>query len=131
MPFDTGGNFADYSNPDPWGLNSMVGVQSDGTNLLSFQSTIVTPADAGGGQPADYGAAVLDIFKFGVGAWSQANAQQQILDYKRFEATNGGLYQQGKTAALPAAANHGGISKNAMLAIGAVLLFMVLTHKGG
>lgn len=131
MPFSTDGGSPDYSNPDPWGLFAGVGVQTDGTNLPSFQSTIPNPVDAAGGAPADYGSSVLDIFKFGIGAWSQSNQQAQLLEYKRFEATNGGLYQQGKTAALPSAAKNGGLSQTTVLAIGAVILFMVLTHKGG
>lgn len=107
-----------------------VGPQTDGTNLPASISTLPTPRDTAGGAPASYGQSVLDIFKYGIGVWSQTEQNQQLLDYKRFEATNGGLYQQGKSAALPRAAVNGGGSQLAMLGLITLVVFAVLTHKG-
>lgn len=110
--------------------DSAVGPQTDGTNVYSpIASTIPTPADTAGGAPAQYGSAILDIFKTGIGAWSTANANAQLFDYKRFEATNGGLYRQGTSASMPAAAT-GGSSGLVTMAILGLVVFAVLTHKG-
>ena len=57
------------------------------------------PVDAGGGVPGSYTAEVLDLFKFGIGAWQANKAQNNLLDYKRYEAINGGLSQQGAPSA--------------------------------
>lgn len=107
-----------------------VGPQTDGTNLLSVISTVPTPSDTAGGAPANYAQPILDLFKFGISAASAANSQQQILDYRRFEATNGGLYQQGRGAAMPSARTGGSMSSLMMMGIAALVVFAVLTHKG-
>lgn len=123
--------FWDFTAGGGANIDTSVGPQTDGTNVYSpIASTIPTPADTAGGAPAQYGSAILDIFKTGVGAWSAANAQQQLFDYKKFEATNGGLYQQGKSAAMPAAASGGGQSGLMMMALIGIVVFAVLTHKG-
>ena len=114
------------STPDPL----MVGPQTDGTNLISGTAVVVSPTDTAGGQPANYEQNVLDIFKFGVQAWSDSNARQQMFDYRKFEATNGGLFQQGRIAQMPAAAQAGGISGTVMMAAAAIVLVAILTHKG-
>ena len=111
------------------GNGTDVGPQTDGTNILAPTSTIPVPNDAAGGAPAQYTTQVLDLFKFGVGALADYSKTQQLFDYKKFEATNGGLYQQGRSAAMPAAAN-GGNSGLLLMGVAAVVLFAVLTHKG-
>ena len=108
-----------------------IGPQVDGTVMPSdIAATIPQPTDTAGGQPAQYAQSVLDIFKFGVGQYAATVQQQNMLDYKRYEATNGGLYQQGKSAAMPRAAQGGGSSSLVLLGIGAIVVFALLTHKG-
>lgn len=108
-----------------------IGPQTDGTNIYSpIASTIPQPADTAGGAPASYSNAILDIFKTGIGVWSQQQSQQQLFDYKKFEATNGGLYQQGRAAAMPAATSGNAMSPLVMMGLAAVVVFALLTHKG-
>ncbi|WP_417284670.1 hypothetical protein [Comamonas sp.] len=83
-------------DPNAWEQYATdVGPQTDGTVLPSYSATTPAPTDAGGGAPTNYSQTVLDVFKIGVGAWSANAAQQNMLDYRRWEATGGGLYQQG------------------------------------
>ena len=74
-----------------WGASlpdmTAVGPQTDGTVMPAANAVVVKPADAGGGLPANYAPQVLDIFKYGLGIWNQQTQQQNLLDYKRFEAT--------------------------------------------
>jgi len=84
----------DFINTD-----GSVGPQSDGT--YSYPGTSQPnnqPWDAGGGSLAQYGSDILGILKYGVGAYASVAAQKNVLDYKRYEATAGGLYQQGRPA---------------------------------
>ena len=87
------------------------------------------PADAAGGAPAWYSKDILDLMKFGIGAVVDTNKSQQLFDYKKFEATNGGLYPQGQPANVPRAAQGGGVSGLVMLGIGAIVVLALLTHK--
>ena len=106
-----------------------VGPQSDGTNIQSGPSTPAAPVDAGGGTPGSYGKDILDVFKFGVGVYSQNKQQSDLLDYKRFEATQAGLWRQGQPAVFSNSAQ-GGTGNLVVLAaivIGAVVL---LQEKG-
>ena len=120
----------DLNYQDP-GTTSAVGPQVDGTYVYSPQaSTIPTPTDTAGGAPADYGKQILDLFKFGVGAYSADQQNQRLFDYKKYEATNGGLYQQGQGAMLNRTATGSGLSPVVMLGIGALVVFALLTHKG-
>lgn len=123
--FDSAGA-ADTTTPS---MIPDVGPQTDGTVMPSPTAIIPVPTDTAGGAPADYAASVLDIFKTGIGAWSAANQQQQLFDYKKWEATNGGLYRQGQPATLSNASN-GGTSTLVMMGIAAIVVFAVLTHKG-
>lgn len=122
----------DAQTGDPYYTGSYtdyVGPQTDGTNWPSPISTIPQPTDTAGGQPANYAQSVLDIFKYGVGAYTQTANTSALLDYKRFEATNGGLYQQGRGAVMPKAQQGGGGSNLAMIGIAALVVFAVMTHK--
>lgn len=111
-----------------WSFDT-TGPQTDGTWNIPDAATAVIPTDAGGGPPANYSSGVLDFFKFGVGAWQQDQQQQRMIDYKRFEATNGGLYQQGQPAIFNRAAG-GGISPNVLLAGGLIVAVVLMTRKG-
>lgn len=110
-------------------LDSSVGPQTDGTVMPANASITPTPADAGGGAPASYAKDILDVFKYGVGAYTSQKNYQSMLDYKRYEATNTGLYTQGRPTVFSQSAN-GGTGNLVILAaivIGAVVL---LQHKG-
>ena len=106
-----------------------VGPQSDGTSITPGAGIIPSPVDAGGGAPASYSKDVLDLFKVGVGAYSQQKQQSNLLDYKRYEATQMGLWRQGQPALFSNSAQ-GGTGNLVVLAaivIGAVVL---LQEKG-
>lgn len=61
------------------------------------------PWDAPGGQRGDYSADVLGILRDGVGIWAQKQRNDQFLDYQRYEATNGGVYRQGRSTPIQTA----------------------------
>lgn len=110
-------------------LNTSVGPQTDGTNLMASSAITPAPSDAGGGAPMTYTQDVLDLFKYGVGAYTSQQNYKNMLDYKRYEATQSGLYMQGRPTVFSQSAN-GGTGNLVILAaivIGAVVL---LQHKG-
>ena len=111
------------------GLDTSVGPQTDGTNLVASAAITPSPADAGGGAPASYTKDVLDLFKYGIGAATSQKNYQNMLDYKRYEATQGGLYAQGRPTvfANSATGGSGSLLVMAALVIGVVIL---LDHKG-
>lgn len=120
----------DFVAGDGASVDTSIGPQTDGTNIPSgTAATIPTPTDTAGGAPAQYGQAVLDVFKYGIGAYTATVQQQNMLDYKRYEATNGGLFQQGRAATLPKAST-GGASGLVLMGVAAVVVFALLTHKG-
>lgn len=95
----------DYTGGDgPGGLGSEdlytggVGYATDGTFTVPSVAVTAAPVDAGGGPAGNYGGAVLDIFKMGVGVWNQQQQQKAMLDYKRYEATQYGAFMQGQPA---------------------------------
>lgn len=108
---------------------SIAGPQTDGTFVTPDLGLSIAPADAGGGMPADYSTGILDIFKYGVGVWQQNQQQSQLLDYKRFEATQRGLAQQGQPVLFTQGAN-GQVSPTVWLFGGGILLAALLMHKG-
>ena len=125
-----GGTPSDYVQGQGPTVDQGIGPQTDGTNLYSpIASTIPTPADTAGGAPAQYSSQILDLFKFGVGVAQQQANMNAAFDYKKFETTNGGLYQQGKSASMPSAAT-GGSSGLVLMGIAAIVVFALLTHKG-
>lgn len=128
MSLDWGtGATPDYTQPaNDW---SVIGPQTDGTYNYPDAAIPINPVDAGGGLPADYSSGVLDIFKYGVGVWQQQQSQSQLLDYKRFEATQKGLYQQGQPALFTTAPN-GQVSPTVWLFGGILLVAVLLNHKG-
>ena len=101
------------------------GYQNDGTFNSPAVAVMPQPVDAGGGPPANYGAQVLDIFKFGVGVYAQNEQRKDLIDLRRWEATNAGLYQQGQAAAI-----YGSRGQVGILGIAAVGLILLLVMKG-
>jgi hypothetical protein len=106
-----------------------VGPQSDGTSIAPTAAEMPQPVDAGGGFAGTYGKDILDIFKFGVGVYSQDKQRSDLLDYKRFEATQAGLWRQGQPAlfARNAQGGNGNVLVLFAIVIGAVVL---LQEKG-
>ncbi|WP_426303892.1 hypothetical protein ACN9MJ_12795 [Acidovorax facilis] len=96
----TGGDGAGGSGGEDLytGGSDGVGYNFDGTYSAPDVSIVAAPVDAGGGPAGSYGSAVIDVLKFGVGVWNQREARQDMLDYRRFEATQRGAYQQGQPA---------------------------------
>ncbi len=84
------------------------------------------PVDAGGGPPGQYGAAVLDIFRYGLGIWNQQQQQQNMLDYRRWEATQFGAMMQGQPALVATGGGQvlGGISGAMIIGVIALLVLM-------
>lgn len=101
------------------------GYQNDGTFQAPSVSVMSQPVDAGGGPPANYSGAVLDIFKFGIGVWNQTEQRKDMIDLRRWEATNAGLFQQGQAAAM-----YGGQGQVGVLGIAAIGLVLLLVLKG-
>lgn len=87
----------DYAAGDEFYTTS-VGPQTDGTYTYPATYGTVQPVDAGGGQPGNYSQGIIDVFKYGVGAFAQYKGQEQMLDYKRWETTNFGASVQGRPA---------------------------------
>jgi len=116
----------DYTQAD----QPLAGPLTDGTySYPDAAQPSNQPWDSGAPATGGYSADVLNLFKFGVNAWSQNKARNDLLDYKRFEATQGGLFRQGAPANLYTTAS--GATNPAMIwaavAIVGVLLF---TAKG-
>lgn len=116
--------YLDAQVEDPYYTQS-VGPQSDGTYGTPASAVAVTPYDAGGGPAKNYSPQILDIFKFGIGVWQQQSNQTAMLDYRRFEATQAGLQQQGRANGVAQTAT-GGVSGQlilfAVLALGVILI---------
>lgn len=54
------------------------------------------PVDAGGGAPGLYDQGVLDVFKYGLGAYVDLEKVKIMNDSKMYQATSAGLQQQGQ-----------------------------------
>jgi hypothetical protein len=106
-------------------MGGSIGPQYDGTySVPSSGVPANTPWDAAGGNTGNYGSDVLNVLKLGVGAWSADRANTQLLDYKRYEATNGGVYQQGSPAQIAAQAS---VTRSLMpLLLIAIVAYVVL-----
>ena len=113
--------------PDEDGNWSIYGPQVDGTyNIPSTAQQTNNPSNTAG-FPSLSSAGALDFLRFGVQSITDTWKFNQVMDYKRYEATNGGVYQQGSPAAVAAAR----ASQGNLLLIGlAVAGFLLLTHKG-
>ncbi len=108
--------------------STAVGPNMDGTYGVPGAAQTASPADAGGGAPANYSQAVLDIFKYGAGILSQYANNKQLIDYKRWEATATGPVVQGRPASVTVTAPtvSAGGSLLPWLAIGGVAAFLIL-----
>lgn len=95
--------------------------------MSSENYVVQVPAAADNG--TTYGNDIIDLFKFGIGAY-YTNQSQQFESKTRYDALNGQLYQNGvaATSLLP---NGNGINNYLPLIIGgAILLVAVLAFKG-
>lgn len=104
----------------------------DGTGYIPPELSLPSqPVDAAGGSPGNYGQPVLDLFKFGIGAWQSNKAQQNALDYLKYEASAGRLSQNGvpSSRVVSGSAPSGGISTTTLLMIGGGLLAALLIAK--
>ncbi|AVO42731.1 hypothetical protein [Simplicispira suum] len=118
--------YLDYNGGGEALYTGDVGPQNDGTFGTPGSAVQPMPVDAGGGPPANYGSAVLDIFKFGVSTWTSRQNSQDLIDLRKWEATNAGLFQQGQAAAM-----YGRPGQIGMLGIAAAGLLILLLMKKG
>lgn len=104
-----------------------VGYSPDGTFTTPGVAITALPADAGGGPVGTYGKDVMDLFKFGVGVWNQREQRQDMLDYKRFEATQYGAFMQGQPALTFSSGGNvlGGASGMVLVALAAVVILLI------
>jgi hypothetical protein len=121
-----------------WGLGSnqygfSVGPQNDGTyNTPSAALPVNQAVDVGtGSSVGNYAPQVFNLLGQGLGAFTQLYGQNQLLDYKRYEATQGGLFMQGQAAASIGQAQIAAASSNKMLLIlGIFGVIALAVHKG-
>lgn len=124
--FGVGGDTYGFTMPD----SSSVGPQSDGTNLIPATGQAITGADQAG-YGASYGPDVFKLLSQGIGAFTNIYNNGQLLDYKRYEATQAGLFAQGQAASGYATASLQAASGNRMVLILGVLAVIALAvHKG-
>ncbi len=84
---------------DSW---ATVGPTNAGTyNVPAAAQPVNRQWDSAGGTLGQYGNDVFAILAQGIGAWSQYKRNDQFLDYQRYEATQGGVYQQGRPTQIP------------------------------
>lgn len=118
--------YLDYTGGGDALYTGDVGPQGDGTFVTPSAGIMPQPVDAGGGPPASYSGTIMDVFKFGVGVWNQREARRDMIDQRRWEATNAGLFQQGQAAAM-----FGGRGQVGILGLAAVGLIVLLALKKG
>ena len=109
---------------------SSVGPQSDGTNIVPAAGQAITGADQAG-YGASYAPEVFQLLSQGLGAFTNLSAQNSVLNYKRYEATQAGLVAQGQAASSYATAAMGASNGTRMVLILGVLAVSALAiHKG-
>ncbi|RQQ65548.1 hypothetical protein [Burkholderia stagnalis] len=107
-----------------------VGPQSDGTYNVPATAIPVTGSDTGGAG-YNYAPGVFTLLNNGLSAFTNIYQQGQMLDYKRYEATQAGLVAQGNAAATVASAQIGAVQSNKMLMIlGVFAVVLLAVHKG-
>lgn len=109
--------------------NGNVGPQTGGTyDIPATAQQSNLPWDTPGAVRGQYGSDVLGILSQGIGVWSQYAQTNQMLDYRRYEATNGGVYAQGRPAGQMAATGRVQVSGNSnmllLLLIGGAFLLL-------
>lgn len=77
-----------------------VGAQPDGTYAFPQAAQPVNNPSNTAGYSSLTPDWVGNVLTQGVGVLGQYFSNEQMLDYRRFEATNGGMYQQGRPALL-------------------------------
>lgn len=121
-------NPIDNSGVNGYSMETSAGPQADGTYVTPSAGTTPAPTDAGGGAPASYRQDIIDVFKYGVGAYTSQKNQQAMLDYKRFEVTGGGLYAQGRPGIFSTGAQ--GQTSGLVIIAGVVILAVaLLSHR--
>lgn len=118
--------YLDYSGGGDALYTGDIGPQNDGTFGTPDAAVKPMPVDAGGGAPANYSSTILDVFKLGVGAWTQTQNTSAMVDLRKWEATNAGLFQQGQAAAM-----YGKPGQIGIMGIAAIGLLVLLLMKKG
>jgi hypothetical protein len=110
-----------------------VGPQNDGTYVTPTAALPYNQAvDVGSGsQVGNYAPQVFNLLGQGLSAFTTLYGQNQLLDYKRYEATQGGLFAQGQAAASLGQAQIAAVNSNKMLMIlGIFAVIALAVHKG-
>lgn len=101
---------ADAFYVDPWAgsgdlglgsditMNQIVGPQTDGTYSVPQTAQPVNDPSNTAGYSAATPAWVGDVLTKGIGVLGQYLNTSQLIDYRKAEATNGGIYYQGRPA---------------------------------
>lgn len=123
-----------YSGTDAWGFTmpdgSQVGPQNDGTVIVPNTGQAITGADQAG-YGANYAPQVFGLLSQGLGAFTNIYNNSQLLDYRRYEATQAGIVAQGQAAAgAQAAIINGSQSNRTILIIGIFAVIALAIHKG-
>jgi len=91
----------DYMNiglGSSWGWSDLVGPQTDGTQGTPVTAQQVnSPANTAGYSDV-LSPQVFSLLQQGIGVAANSFNLSQVLDYKRYEATNGGLFMNGQGA---------------------------------
>lgn len=87
----------DYA-PDGW--DSPVGPQSNGTYGIPVTAQQRNSPQNTAGWSSSISQSTADLLKYGIGALGQLGMAKMQVDYARAEATNGGLFYQGRPALL-------------------------------
>lgn len=102
-----------------------------GTDVFVSQDYLpAQPVDTAGGVPGDYSQGVIDLFKYGIGAWQSNKAQTNQMDYLKWSTVNGVSSKNGVTssAAVPSAFSLGNMGTMAIGA-GVIILALVIYKK--
>lgn len=109
---------------------SAVGPQSDGTNIVPPTGQAIAGADQAG-YGASYSPQVFGLLSQGLGAFSNIYQNGQLLDYKKYEATQAGIVAQGQAASAIASSRiNGSQSNRTLLLIGIFAVIALAIHKG-
>lgn len=121
--FDVGGETAyDFGSTGP---------QTDGTYDIPESALQVNDPSNTAGYPSSNDSDLFSILKFGVGAATDIYKFNSGLDYKRYEATQGGIFEQGRASSVPRIAS-GKISISyVLIAVAAVGVLLLLTRNKG
>jgi hypothetical protein len=110
-----------------------IGPQNDGTYNTPVTALPINQAvDTGtGSSVGQYAPSVFALLNNGLSAFTSIYNTNAMLDYKRYEATQGGIYAQGQAASGIAQAQIAAVNSNKMLMILGLFAVMALAiHKG-